>query len=393
MRFEGTGASASARGDGRLVRAACRIPRTALVGLVASMTLVGCNGGATNGGGGPPPPSCTFTNPAAPGADPWVIRHEGLYYYVRSADRGIWVHRNAKLSEVTKGTGVKVWSAPGTGWNRENIWAPELHYIDGRWYIYYAAGPTGPAGAEFSNQRSGVLESVGANPQGAYLDKGQLYTGDDIAAGANNVWAIDVTVGRIAGQLYAVWSGWEQNNTVTHRVPQHTYIATMSNPWTISSNRVKLSSPVESWERGTELDLQEGAEFLVRGDQIFILYSTRESFLPDYRLGQLRLSTPSADPMNAASWIKSGPVFSGSGSVYGVGHASFTTSPDGTEDWIVYHAKSLSAPGWDDRVIRLQEFTWNQDGSPNFGTPVPSGQRIPLPSGECSERSSGAKGD
>jgi GH43 family beta-xylosidase len=364
------------------------VGRAIPVALALCLTATGCNSGATgSNGNGPPPPPCTFTNPITPGADPWVVRHGDTYYFVRSADNGIWVHRSNKLSDVVKAAGVKVWTAPSTGWNRDNVWAPELHHIDGRWYIYYAAGPTGSTGAEFSNQRSGVLQSVGENPQGTYVDKGQLYTGDDVAGGTNSVWAIDLTVGRIGEQLYAVWSGWEQNNAVTHRVPQHTYIATMSDPWTISGNRVKLSSPVESWERGTELDLHEGAEFLVRGDQVFLLYSTRESFLPDYRLGQLRLSSPTSDPMNPASWIKSGPVFTGRGSIYGVGHASFTTSPDGTEDWIIYHSKTRTELGWDDRVIRMQKFIWNPDGSPNFGTPVPSGERIALPAGECSAAS------
>jgi GH43 family beta-xylosidase len=211
-----------------------------------------------------------------------------------------------------------------------------------------------------------------------------LYTGDDIVGRTNNVWAIDLTVSRINGQLYAVWSGWESNQP-THVTPQHLYIARMSDPWTIASNRVRISSPVESWERGTQLDLQEGPEFLVNGNNIFVVYSTRESFLPDYRLGLLKLASPTADPMNPANWTKTGPVFTGlpSGGVYGVGHASFTVSPDGTENWIVYHAKSSSSSGWDDRKIRTQKFTWNADGTPNFGTPTATGAPVLVPSGQC----------
>ena len=156
----------------------------------------------------------------------------------------------------------------------------------------------------------------------------------------------------------------------------------MSDPWTISSNRVRISSPTETWERGTELDLEEGPEFLRRGDDVFIIYSTRESWLKDYRLGQLRLKQPDADPVDPSNWIKSGPVFTGTETVYGVGHASFTTSPDSTEDWIVYHSKVDPTPGWD-RVIRMQKFGWRPDGSPDFGTPVPAGQPIRVPSGQC----------
>jgi GH43 family beta-xylosidase len=155
----------------------------------------------------------------------------------------------------------------------------------------------------------------------------------------------------------------------------------MSNPWTISGDRVLISSPTASWEVGTELSLNEGPEFLLHDKQMFIVYSTRESWLREYRLGQLRL-VEGADPLLPQSWVKSGPVFQGTDSVYGVGHASFITSPDGTENWIVYHSKRAVAPGWD-RVIRAQEFGWKPDGSPDFGTPVPSSQAIQAPSGEC----------
>ena len=320
---------------------------------------------------------CRFANPVAAGADPWVVRHDSSYYLVQSKDRTIWVYKSDQLTEPTQ-NGVPVWTAPHNGWNRSNVWAPELHYSDGRWYIYYAAGKSGPP---FVYQRSGVLQSVGDDPQGRYVDKGMLYTGNDVRAGSENIWAIDLTVTRLGSQLYAVWSGWEANAT-TDRTPQHLYIARMSDPWTISSNRVRISSPTESWERGTELDLNEGPEFLQRGADVFVIYSTRESWLKDYRLGQLRLKSMDADPLDPGNWTKSGPVFTGTGTVYGVGHASFTTSPDGTEDWIVYHSKVDTLPGWD-RVIRMQEFGWRPDGAPDFGTPAPTGSPIRVPSGQC----------
>jgi GH43 family beta-xylosidase len=355
------------------------------VRVIALVAAAACSNAAGGPGPGVGPTPCptTFVNPLGPGADPWVVRHNGWYYLVQSRDRGIYVYKSEKLTDLKRNE-VRVWSAPSTGWNRENIWAPEIHHIDGRWYIYYAAGPTGAKDAEFSNQRSFVLRALGDDPQGAYEDKGMLYTGDDVAGGADNKWAIDLTVGRIRGQLYALWSGWEQNNTVTHRVPQHLYIARMRDPLTIETNRVRISSPTAAWERGTELDLQEGPEFLEGPGRPLIVYSTRESWLPSYKLGQLRLAAAEADPLSAANWIKSDePVFTGTETVHGVGHAGFAKSPDGTEDWIIYHSKTTTTPGWSDRVLRLQKFTWNADGTPNFGAPVPSGQPLKVPSGEC----------
>src|SRR5207237_2279225 len=209
-----------------------------------------CSTGTARAAG--PAQDCRFVNPVAAGADPWMVHWGGSYYLIQSRDRAILVYQSDKLPEPTR-NGVRVWSAPDTGWNRTNLWAPELHHIDGRWYIYYAAGEAGPP---FIHQRSGVLQSVGDDPQGEYRDEGMLDTG--------GIWAIDLTVTRLRGQLYAVWSGWEAN-APTDRTPQHLYIARMSNPWTIATSRIRISSPTESWERGTELDLNEGPEFLSHG--------------------------------------------------------------------------------------------------------------------------------
>ena len=352
--------------------------------------------GACGGGGGgagvvappvtppaPPPPTatCTFTNPIMRGADPSVVRQGNVYYSVQSRDGGIVVFRSDALTQLDR-NGVRVWTRPDTGWNSRNVWAPELEAIDGKWYIYYAAGRSGPP---FTTQRTGVLESATSDPQGAWIDRGQLWTGDGPAGDPpDNVWAIDMTVGRIGGVLYAVWSGWERN-AFTDRTPQNLYIARMASPTRIAGPRVRLSAPTAPWEQRTVpdgLELQEGPELVERGGRTYVFYSTRESWLPGYQLGLLTLNA-GADPLVAASWVKTGPVFSGSGNVFGVGHASFTTSPDGTEDWIVYHAKTTASPGWDDRVIRTQRFTWNADGTPSFGTPVQTGVPTARPSGEC----------
>jgi GH43 family beta-xylosidase len=342
----------------------------------------------TAGAGAAAAATCTFTNPVARGADPWVVYRDGHYYMAQSTNSdnersAIWVFRSPKLTDLRRDS-VRVWTAPDTGWNQTHIWAPEIRFEDGRWYIYYAGGRPGPRDAPFIYQRSGVLRARGDDPRGAYEDLGQLDTGGEITTRADDVWAIDLTVYRLGGQLYAVWSGWE-NNTPLARTPQHLYIARMTNPWTISSQRVLLASPTESWERRVDpvdgLDLLEGPQFLERDGQVFIIYSTRESWTRAYRLGQLRLARPGADPMQPASWTKSGPVFAEANGVFGPGHNGFAKSPDGTEDWLIYHAKVDTGPNWN-RVIRMQRFTWRPDGSPDFGEPVAAGARLPVPSGE-----------
>jgi GH43 family beta-xylosidase len=320
-----------------------------------------------------------FTNPIGKGADPWVTKVDG-FYYASFAGKGandkkfITIAKSKALTKI--GERKVIWTAPKEGWNSNCIWAPEIHRIGNKWYIYYAAGKEGPP---FIYQRSGVLESVTADAQGRYIDKGVLNTGTDENDYCKTIWAIDLTVTEINNQLYAIWSGWEQNKK-TDKTAQHLYIAKMKNPWTIDSERVKISSPVESWETGGPLNINEGPEVLKHGEDVFIIYSTRESWTPQYRLGQLKLKA-GADPMKAENWDKKGPVFKGAPGVLGTGHASFTTSPDGKEDWIFYHSKILPQDGWA-RDLRLQQFFWDKNGDPDFGVPIPVGTQMKKPSGE-----------
>ena len=318
----------------------------------------------------------TFVNPLHPGADPWVVRRNGWYYFCQPGPDGrleVWKSR----SLLERGRRSVVWTPPRRGWNSDQVWAPELHFIRGRWYIYYAA-----CDGRNATHRMGVLESVSDDPQGAYVDRGMLYTGDHAATGANNRWAIDGTVLEVQGQLHFIWSGWED-----HRDLQHLYIAKMQDPCTISQDRVRLAdNDCHPWERVDECrsqrGLHEGPAPLVRNGRVFLVYSCSGSWQPSYKLGMLHASE-GADLANPASWTKHpAPVLQSTADVFGVGHCCFTTSPDGTEDWILYHAKTSRRRGWTDRVVHAQRFGWTADGFPEFGAPLPAGLEHDTPSSE-----------
>jgi GH43 family beta-xylosidase len=97
------------------------------------------------------------------------------------------------------------------------------------------------------------------------------------------------------------------------------------------------------------------------------------------------------DPLNPAHWAKRRepilrPVDGPAGGASTTGHNSFTTSPDGRESWIVYHARDRAVWGGvgDDRAprtVRAQRFTWAPDGTPVFAPAAPSGVRLRRPSG------------
>ena len=226
----------------------------------------------------------------------------------------------------------------------------------------------------------GVLKSVTEDAQGAYEDLGQLYTGDDLANRTNNRWAIDGTVLELNEQLYFVWSGW-----VDQRDVQHLFIATMSDPATISSNRVKIC-PNDSYdwelvgESRSQRGLHEGPAFLHRNGRVFLIYSCSGSWQASYKLGMLSMRE-NANPMDPASWTKHPrPVFNSTDHVFGIGHCSFTTSTDGSEDWIIYHSKNSQKDGWD-RSVHAQRFSWTVNGLPLFGAPIAPSEKVVVPAG------------
>jgi GH43 family beta-xylosidase len=317
----------------------------------------------------------TFTNPVWDGADPWMMKQNDDYIYCFSFNNSIVLSKSKQMTK--RGVTKNIWQAPATGWNHSCVWAPEIHFIQGRWYVYYAAGESGPP---FIHQRTGVLRSKTDDVFSDYEDMGVLYTGDNSSDPTSNVWAIDMTILEHKGKLYTIWSGWIKQET-TDATQQHLYICEMENPYTMKGKRVKLSSPVESWETGGPLNLNEGPGILKNGEKVFVIYSCRESWLVEYRLGMLQLINPDGNLLDPANWKKTGPVFQGNSQVFGVGHCSFVKSPDNTEDWIIYHSKKSTTPGWE-RDVRMQPYKWNTDGTPDFGQPIPAGQKLNLPSGE-----------
>jgi GH43 family beta-xylosidase len=293
-------------------------------------------------------------NPILPphSADPWMIFHGGYYYYCESRDkRHIYIRRSRTITRIGADSGVRVWSAPAHGGNCDNLWAPELHLIDGKWFIYYAADN----GAN-ENHRMWVLEAEGADPRGKYRCRGVLQTGG---------WAIDGTVLTLeGGRRYFVWSGWPGEGNGQ----QNLYADAMLDPLTLSGSRVLIAVPDQPWER-VAMPICEGPQVLRRNGDIFIVYSASGSWTPEYCLGMLHNRTQ--DVLDASKWTKHGPVFKKTEQVWGVGHCSFVKSLCQSEDWIIYHSKSRLRPGWEDRDVHAKRFFWSSDGFPDFGEPPP----------------------
>lgn len=328
----------------------------------------------TGGGGINPPPDTSFINPLLPsGPDPWVIQKDTTYYYTNTFGNKLAIYKTNKMSALSNATLTTVWTPPTTGAYSGDIWAPEIHYLQGKWYIYFAADSSGLN----STHRIYVLENSSADPtSGSWVFKGKV-------ADPSDKWAIDATVLDYNGQSYLVWSGWQGDTDGE----QDIFIALLSSPWTITGSRVMISSPTYAWEKnGAPPIVNEGPEILKNSSgKVFLTYSASGCWTDDYALGMLTLKD-GGNPLNPSDWTKSAnPVFTKKpeNGAYGPGHNSFFKSRDGSEDWIIYHANSLSGQGCgNNRNPRMQKFTWNADGSPNFGVPAKINTPIKKPSGE-----------
>lgn len=302
-------------------------------------------------------------------ADPWIYRHtDGFYYFTASVpeyDR-IEVRRAETIQGLASAEPAVVWRKHDRGIMSKHIWAPEIHYIDEKWYIYFAAAREDA----FFDHRMYVLETDAPNPlEGTWVERGQIVTSWE-------TFSLDATSFEHDDVRYLVWAQREPGI----RGNSNLYIASMRNPWTLESEPVRLTIPEYEWEIQGFL-VNEGAAAIVRNGRVFITYSASATNA-NYAMGMLT-SPADSNLLDANSWTKSPePVFVTNRQTgqYGPGHNSFTVSPDG-EDLLVYHARNyediVGDPLYDpNRHTRVQVLHWNEDGTPQFGVPVPDG---PLP--------------
>lgn len=341
------------------------LPRRGLLGLAAAAGL-GLTAAAKAA-----PASDSFTNPVLPGVeagDPWVIWHQGRYFLTATFDPegGLWVYSSARLSDWRQAERRKVWTPEPGGPRSKMIWAPELHHLDGRWYLYFTA-----ADGIDANHRHYVLEAE--HPMGPFVDRGRVHAGHER-------YAIDGSVLRLAdGRLYWMYAD------------DGLWIAPMASPTRALGPGVRIVRGEHDWERGwhkvdgrwqqqTDAFWIEAPQALQRHGRDFVVYSAGHTAAV-YYLGLLELT--GQDPLDPKSWTKHPKaVFGPSDRVFAPGHNSFTRSPDGKEDWLVYHAKDQDGGDARGRTMRIQRFGWTADGLPDFGPPIASGVPQRRPAGE-----------
>ena len=300
-------------------------------------------------------------------ADPHLSRHaDGLYYFTASVpeyDR-IVLRRAASIEGLPEARAVVAWRKPDTGPYSELIWAPELHFNQGAWYLYFAAAPSREIVDGLFQHRMYALRNASADPFAGHWEfLGQVETGLDS-------FCLDATTFTHRGRLYYLWA--QKDPAIPGN--SNLYLAPMKTPWQLAAPPVMLSRPEHDWEcRGFLVN--EGPSVLVRHGRVFVSYSASATD-ENYAMGLL-WADEDADLLDPASWHKSPePVMRSCAedSVFGPGHNSFTTGASDDEVLLVYHARTYTEiegdPLWNpDRHTFVKPLRWSAEGMPLFGKP------------------------
>lgn len=298
-------------------------------------------------------------------ADPYVYRHtDGTYYFTASVpayDR-IVLRRSDSLLGLAKAPEKTVWRKHESGEMSRHIWAPELHYLDGKWYLYFAAGEQD----DMWKIRPFILECTGQDPlEDAWVEKGKMQRSDDDIY-SFEAFSLDATILENKGERYFIWA---EKVSVGIQI-SNLYIARMESPTKLATAQVLLTTPDYDWER-RDIWVNEGPAVIRKNGRIFLTYSASATG-ECYCMGMLSIGEDE-DLLDPRAWKKERyPVLSSSreAGLYGPGHNSFTKLPDGT-DICVYHARPYAEiqgdPLYDpNRHAMLMKVEWDEKGYPVF---------------------------
>ncbi len=298
-------------------------------------------------------------------ADPYVYRHtDGTYYFTASLPdySGIALRRADVLEELAEAEEVLIWTKHEEGPMGNHIWAPELHYLDGKWYIYFAAGDA----EDKWRERPYVLECCGQDPiQDAWTELGMMQCADEDGF-SFRAFSLDATVFENKGKRYCVWA----EKVGVGAMISNLYIAEMESPVKMKTVQVLLTTPDYDWER-RGFWVCEGPAVIKHDGKIFLTYSASDTGV-NYCMGMLSIDE-NADMLDPHMWSKKRyPVLTTDEEkgIYGPGHNSFTVDKDGNPV-VIFHARTEKEITGDplynpNRHAMFRPITWNEDGEPVF---------------------------
>ncbi len=301
-------------------------------------------------------------------ADPWAYKHTDGYYYftgsIPTYDK-IGIRRSKTINGLSDAEEHIIWHKHEQGHMGNHIWAPELHFLDGEFYIYFGAGDAEDKWA----LRPYILKCEGNDPiNDPWRELGMIQRSDDDPASFSG-FSLDATVLVRGDEKYYIWA--EKVGFGSGLLVSNLYIAKMETPYKLATPGMLLTTPDYDWERvGFWVD--EGPSVLIHGGKIYVAFSS-SSTGACYCMGLMEADYD-ADLLDRNSWKKSRyPVLKTDESmgIYGPGHGSFTVAEDGETTLCFYHArpyeKIVGDPLYDpNRHTRVMEVKFDEDDRPVF---------------------------
>lgn len=267
-------------------------------------------------------------------ADPFATKgHNGKYYFTATAPKYDYIalRESDDLYSLDEAEEKIIWKKHDEGEMSGYIWAPEMHYIDGAYYIYFAASRSD----NIWRIRPYVLKCEGDPIKDEWEELGQMQAADGDGFSFNS-FSLDATVFENGGKNYFVWAEkigvWKGMSNLC--------IAELETPNKLKTKQVILSTPTYDWERVDEW-VEEGPAVLKHGGKIYLAYSASATGAC-YAMGMLTCNEGD-DVLDVENWSKERkPVLKTDAEkkVFGPGHNSFVKDRNG-EDICVFHARDF----------------------------------------------------
>ncbi len=298
-------------------------------------------------------------------ADPYVVKDaSGSYYFTASvpAYDSIVLRKSDTLEGLAQAEETEIWHKHESGPMSKHVWAPEMHFLFGKWYVYFAAGEKD----DIWKIRPYVLECQGPDPmKDAWVELGKMQRADEDEF-SFEAFSLDATIFENKGSYYYIWA----EKTGVGRQISNLYIAQMESANKLKTVQVLLTTPDYDWERHG-FWVNEGPAVLKRNGKIFVTYSASDTGV-NYCIGMMSVSED-AELLDPRAWKKERyPVLKTDAEkgIYGPGHNSFTVDGEGT-DIMVFHARTETEIVGDplynpNRHAMLMKFGWDADGNPVF---------------------------
>ena len=299
-------------------------------------------------------------------ADPYVYRHTDGYYYFTGSDPAydcIELRRAKTIAELADAETFVVWRKHESGEMSQHIWAPELHYLDGKWYLYFAASKVD----DIWRLRPYVLECLGQDPlHDEWVERGMMQP----AEGDNKTFidfSLDATVFEANGKRYMCWA----EKTGGQFAASNLYLAEMESPVKLKTAQFMLTTPDYDWER-VDFWVNEGPAVIKNNGKIYLTFSASATGAC-YCMGLME-ADEDADLLDRNSWKKSRyPVCctNEEKKIFGPGHNSFTVAEDGETPLCIYHARPYEEitgdPLYDpNRHAMVMKVKFDEEGRPVF---------------------------